>query len=141
MKLLTSAILAVSLLSASMAFAQGDKDLADARVATERWMKLMDTEEYEAAWNNSSEGLRKEMSKFTWSIVGTGKHLAVGDFKSRAFKAANVKYASAGKPESVSFEYVSSYTKKPAVYETITAIHEADGAWRVTGYTFSDEKK
>jgi hypothetical protein len=141
MKLLTSTILAVSLLSSSIAFAQGDKDVAAARVATDHWMKLMDTEEYAAAWNNSSEGLRKEMSKFTWSMVGSATHLALGDFKSRAFKAAKVKPASAGKPASVSFEYVSSYTKKPTVYETITAIHEADGAWRVTGYTFSDEKK
>ena len=141
MKLLTSTILSVSLLSGSMAFAQGDKEIANARAATEHWMKLMDTEEFAAAWSNSSEGLRKEMSKFTWSVVGNGKHLALGDFKSRAFKSANIKQAASGKTESVSFEYVSVYTKKPTVYESITAIHEADGVWRVTGYNFSDEKK
>ncbi len=141
MKLLTSTILVVSLLSSSMAFAQADKDVADARTAADRWMKLMDTEEYAAAWSNSSEGLRKDMSKFTWSLVGNATHLTLGEFRSRAFKAANVKPASAGKLESVTFEYVASYAKTPKVYETITAIHEADGVWRVTGYTFTDEKK
>lgn len=141
MKLLTSTILAVSLLSCSMAFAQSDKDVANARAATEHWMKLMDTEEYAAAWASSSEGLRKDMSKFTWSVVGNGTHLALGDFKSRTFKSANIKQTSTGKIESVSFEYVSVYAKKPKVYESITAIPEADGVWRVTGYNFSDEKK
>jgi Ni/Co efflux regulator RcnB len=141
MKLLTSTILAVSLLASSMAFAQNDKEVAEARVATERWMKLMDTEEYAAAWNNSSAGLRKDMSKFTWSMVGNAAHLALGEFKARTLTAAKVKHASAGKPESVSFEYVSNYSKNPKVYETITAIHETDGVWRVTGYSFTDEKK
>jgi hypothetical protein len=140
MKLLTS-ILALALLASPMALAQSDKDVADARAASERWMKQMDAEEYAAAWNNSSEGLRKEMSKFTWSMVAGAAHLALGDFKSRKFQAASIKPVPAGKPESVSFEYVSNYSKSPKVSETITAIHEADGVWRVTGYTFTDGKK
>lgn len=141
MKLLTSAILAASLLTSSLAFAQSDKDVADARAAGERWMKQMDNEEYAAAWNNSSEGLRKEMSKFTWSMVGSATHLALGELKSRTFKAASSKPAPAGKQVSVLFAYVSNYSKSPKVDETITVIHEPDGVWRVTGYTFTDAKK
>ena len=141
MKLLTSAILAVSLLTTSTAFAQGDKDVAEARAATEHWMKLMDTEEYSAAWNNGSGGMRKEISKFTWSMIANAMHLPLGDFKSRTFKAAHIKQGTAGKPDSVSFDYVAHYTKSPNVTETVTVIHEADGVWRVSGYTINNDNK
>jgi hypothetical protein len=140
MKFLSSIILAASLLTSFTALAQGDQDVADARAATDRWMKLMDTEEYAAAWNSSSEGIRKDMSKFAWTTVAGGTHLILGEVKSRAFKAAQVKPGSAGKFGPVSFEYVSSYTKSASVRETVTVVHEADGVWRVSGYTFNNDK-
>src|SRR5690349_19068399 len=54
------AALASLLIFTSTAFAQSPKETADARVAAERWMKLMDTEEYSAAWNTGAANMRKD---------------------------------------------------------------------------------
>jgi hypothetical protein len=140
-KILSSILLAASLLAGSSAFAQGAKEVADARAASEHWMQLMDSEEYSAAWNSSSEGIRKEMPNMAWNLLASATHLPLGTLKSRRFKMAGVKQVAPGKGETITFEYEADYEKNHHVREAITTVHEADGVWRVSGYTINDDKR
>lgn len=136
MKALKSVLLAASLLVSSTAFAD---EVSDARVAAERWMKLMDAEEYSAAWNTGAENMRKDMPKLVWNMLSSTVHAPLGQFKSRTFKSADSGTASAGKPASVTLEYVADYQNSHKVSEKFTAIREADGVWRVSGYTLNSD--
>ncbi|MRW83458.1 DUF4019 domain-containing protein [Pseudoduganella sp. FT26W] len=136
MKLLSSIALAASLLVCSSSFAQGAKDVADARAASESWMKLMDAEDYSAAWNKGAEGVRKDMSKLAWNMLASAIHIPLGTFKSRSYQSASIK------PASITFEYISDYQRSHAVRETVTTVKETDGVWRVSGYGIhSDDKE
>jgi len=136
MKILLSAMLATSLLASASAFAQSPKDVADARTAAEHWMKLMDTEEFSAAWNASAEGMRKGVPKLAWNMLSSTVRMPLGALKSRSYKSSEIK------PESISFEYLADYESSHNVRETVTTVHEKDGAWRVSGYNIhSDDKQ
>lgn len=142
MKLLRSLTLAATLLACASAHAQEPSNIAAARSATEQWLKLVDKEEYAAAWNVSSAGVRTDMPKFAWTMLMSATHAPLGEFKSRSFKSSNIKKPDAGKPgdESISLEYESRYESNPAVREVITTVHEKDGSWRVSGYGIHDAK-
>jgi hypothetical protein len=91
-------------------------------------MKLMDAEEYSAAWNASAESVRKEMPKMAWNLLSSAVHLPLGAARGRSYKSASVK------PASITFEYVGDYENNHHVQESITTVREKDGVWRVSGY-------
>lgn len=139
--LLAASLFAASLLACSPAFAQDARAVAEARSATERWLDLMDAEEYSAAWKSSSGGMRDGMPKVAWTMLATATHAPLGTFKSRRFKGFSAKKSSSETPrEAIDFVYEARYEKNAHVEETVTAVHEKDGAWRVSGFNISDEK-
>src|SRR5437868_10435363 len=117
MKALSRFLLAASLLLGANAFADDTKDAADARVAAEHWMKLMDAEEYSAAWNASAEGVRKGMPKFAWSMLNSTLHSPLGTFKSRAYQSSSMQASTTGKPASVTLTYLADYENSHKVQE------------------------
>ncbi|WP_170298972.1 DUF4019 domain-containing protein [Massilia eburnea] len=137
MKKLHASALAALLLITTTAFAQSPKETADARVAAERWMKLMDTEEYSAAWNTGAASMRKDMPKLAWNLLANTVHLPLGAAKSRTFKSSDAIAATAQKPASITLTYVGEYEKSHNVLEKVTTVQEADGQWRVSGFSFS----
>lgn len=139
MKKLHSAVLIAALLVGSTAFAQSPKDVADARVAAERWMKLMDTEEYSAAWNSGSEGMRKGLPKLGWNLLASTVHMPLGALKGRTFKSSDVNAATSDKPESVTFTYIGDYENSHNVLEKVTTVLEKDAQWRVSGFTINSD--
>jgi len=135
MKKLSVAALTAVLLISSNPFAQSPKETADARVAAERWMKLMDTEEYSAAWNTGATNMRKDMPKFAWNMLATTIHAPLGDFKSRTFKSSDANTGT------VTLTYVSDYQNSHNVLEKVTTVREADGQWRVSGFSINSDAK
>lgn len=134
MKKLISFVLA-ALLASGSAFAQGAKDVSDARAASESFMKLMDAEEYSAAWNASAESVRKEMPKMAWNLLSSAVHLPLGAAKGRSYKSASIK------PSSITFEYLGNYENSRNVEESITTVRDKDGVWRVSGYNIQADGK
>jgi outer membrane lipoprotein-sorting protein len=134
MKKLISCML-VALLSSGGAFAQGAKEVSDARAATESFMKLMDAEEYSAAWNASAESVRNETSKMAWNLLSTAVHLPLGTAKGHSYKSASVK------PGTITFEYVGNYENSHNVQESVTTVRDKDGVWRVSGYGIHADTK
>lgn len=139
MKALPCFLLAASLLIGASAYADDGKDAADARAATEHWMKLMDSEEYSAAWKSSAEGVRKGMPKLAWTMLNSALHSPLGTLKSRTFQTFNTQVGTPGKPTTVTLSYLADYENSHKVREQYTAVHETDGVWRVSGYTINSE--
>ncbi len=139
MKKLHAAALASLLIFTSTAFAQSPKETADARVAAERWMKLMDNEEYSAAWNAGATSMRKDLPKFAWNMLASTVRLPLGKVKTRAFKSSDLNAATAEKPATVTLTYVGEYEKSPNVLEKVTTVQEADGQWRVSGFSINSD--
>lgn len=135
MKKLSFAALAAVVFISSTASAQSPKETADARVAAERWMKLMDTEEYSAAWNTGATSMRKDMPKFAWNMLASTIHAPLGNFKSRSFKSSD---ATTG---AITLTFVSDYQNSHNVQEKVTTVREADGQWRVSGFSINSDVK
>ncbi len=134
MKKLIPFVLA-ALLASGGAVAQGAKDVSDARAATENFMKLMDAEEYSAAWNASADSVRKETSKMAWNLLSSAVHLPLGAAKGHSYKSASVK------PDTITFQYVGNYENSRNVQESVTTVRDKDGAWRVSGYGINADTK
>ncbi len=139
MKKLHAAALASLLVFAATAFAQSPQETADARVAAERWMKLMDTEEYSAAWNTGAANMRKDMPKFAWNMIASTVRLPLGAVKSRTYKSSDGIAATSGKPASITLTFIGDYEKSHNVLEKVTTIQEPDGQWRVSGFTINSD--
>ena len=137
MKRLSVLLAAASLAICFNVSAQNTPDTTAARKAADQWIKLIDAEEYSAAWNSSSAGMRKGMSKIAWNMLASTVHMPLGALKSRSFKSAEVK---PDKPDSVSLEYVANYENNANVRENVTAVRETDGVWRVSGFNISTEQ-
>jgi hypothetical protein len=137
MNKLHATALASLLIFATSAFAQSAKETADARVAAERWMKLMDAEEYSAAWNTGAANMRKDMPKFAWNMLANTVHLPLGAAKRHTFTSSDATAATAEKPASITLTYIGEYEKSHNVLEKVTTVQESDGQWRVSGFSFS----
>ncbi len=139
MKRLQSVALAFLLTVSGCAFAQPNKDANDARLAAERWMKLVDTEEYSAAWNTGSESMRKGMPKLAWNLLVSTVHLPLGTLKSRTFQSADANPATGDKPATITLTFTGDYENSHNVQEKVTTVKDADGQWRVSGFNLNSD--
>lgn len=132
MKMIVSTLLAASLLFSAGALAQDPKDAAAARGAAESWLKLVDGGDTGAAWRASSANVREDNNQFFWNSIINLSRATLGDLKSRKLKASHDK----GNGQ-LAFEYESKFQQDAKVVETVTTVHDKDGAWRVSGYNVS----
>jgi len=131
MKTILATVLALACLSAHPAFAQDSKALASAQRSAQQWLKLVDAEDYSAAWNASAQDVRANTSKLAWNMLLSASHLPLGQFRARRLK--NVAPEAGGKQ--VRFEFDSEFERDQKVVERVTTVLDKDGAWRVTGYS------
>ena len=107
-----------------------------ALLATEKWLKAVDTENYSEVWSDASELLKSAVKKeqFEASLQSTRK--AFGKLVSRKEKSRTYKTTLPGAPdgEYVIFQFETSFENKKAAIETVTAMLEKSGQWKTAGY-------
>lgn len=130
MKTILATLFAVSLLAAP-AQAQDTKALAAAQRSAQQWLKLVDKEDYSAAWDASAIDVRANTSKMAWNMLLSASHLPLGQFRARQLKAVSPE--AGGKQ--VRFEFASQFARDDKAVEKVTTVLDKDGAWRVTGYS------
>lgn len=135
MKTMIAALLAACCLSSAPAFAQEGRVIAAAHGAAQQWLKLMDAEDYSAAYEASANEVRAKTPKFAWNMLLSAVHLPLGQFRSR--KLVTTAPEAGGKR--VKFEFDSEFEKARQVRENVTTVLEQDGKWRVTGYTVASD--
>jgi hypothetical protein len=117
------------------AFSEGAKDTSAARSAAERWIKLIDAEEFSNAWNSGSASMQAGMPKFAWTTVASGIHAVQGKVKARKLKSA----VPSSDGSAIAFEYESQFENAAKVSETVNTVYDKDKTWRVSGYTVTSK--
>lgn len=105
--------------------------------AAHAWLLLLDRKDWGTAWDASSAVFRQNVPLATWMDNVPKLREPFGAFIERQPAEVMYKKTLAGRPEGdyVTAAFVSKFDKKPDVVETVTTVREADGRWRVTGYT------
>lgn len=106
-------------------------------LAAHAWLLLLDRKDWGSAWDASSAVFRQNVPLGTWMDNVPKLRDPFGAFVERKRAEAVYKKTLAGRPDGdyVTAVFFSRFDKKPDVVETVTAVREADGRWRVTGYT------
>jgi hypothetical protein len=109
---------------------------AAATLAASGWLVLLDRRDWGRAWETSAAMFRGSVPLAAW-MDGIPKARDLGDFISRDTEDAVYKPTLEGRPNGdyVTVIYGSKFSKKDDVVEIVTTVREADGKWRVTGYS------
>ena len=112
-----------------------DKEAA-ATLAAAGWLVLLDRRDWGSAWETSSAMFRKSVPLAAWMDGIPKVREAMGKFVERAPAESVYKTTLEGQPdgEYVSVVYESKFDNKELL-EVVTTVREADGKWRVTGYS------
>lgn len=109
---------------------------AAATLAASGWLVLLDRRDWGRAWETTAAMFRSTVPLAAW-MDGIPKARDLGDFVEREPEEAVYKTTLEGRPNGdyVTVIYGSRFSKKDDVVEIVTTVREADGKWRVTGYS------
>jgi len=113
-----------------------DKPEDAAQAATESWLKLIDSGDYDASWEQAAKLFKGSITKEHWREAIGGSRGPLGRVVSRKIKSREYKERLPGAPDGkyvvVMFDTV--FEKKAATVETVTPMMDPDGTWHVSGY-------
>ena len=126
--------LTLFLVASNVLVAQDSEDKA--RFAAEQWIVLVDDGQYDQSWKEAAKAFQDTISSSDWEKKVSAQRTQLGSKESRKLKEIKSTNAAKGLPagQYVLVRYQSSYEKKKAALETITAVREGDGQWRVIAY-------
>jgi hypothetical protein len=115
--------------------ANAEKEAAG-KLAAAGWLVLLDRRDWGRAWETSSSMFRNSVPLATWMDGIPKVREPLGAFVERAPANSSYKTSLEGRPEGeyVSVIFSSKFDKKET-QEVVTTVREADGKWRVTGYS------
>jgi hypothetical protein len=113
---------------------QGDTDAAVQ--AAERWLQIVDREDYASSWTEAASYFRGAVPQEQWVAQVGGVRRPLGDLESRTMATATPASTLPGAPDGsyVVIEFRTSFANKANAVETVTPMREDDGSWRVSGY-------
>ncbi len=105
-------------------------------LAAAGWLVLLDRRDWGRAWETSSSVFRGTIPLGTWMDAVPKLREPLGSMIERTQADAVYKTTLQGRPDG---EYVSvifdTKFQNKQVEETVTTVRDADGRWRVTGYS------
>ncbi len=109
---------------------------AAGKLAAAGWLVLLDRRDWGRAWETSSSVFRSSVPLPTWMDGIPKVREALGNFVERTPADSVYKTTLEGRPEGeyVSVIFASKFANKE-LQEVVTTVREADGKWRVTGYS------
>jgi len=109
---------------------------ATAQVAAASWLALVDAGDYAASWNRAAALLRNAVPEAVWIKQVGDARAALGKLDARKLRSSTATERVAGQPDGkyLVLEYDASFARKPSAIETVTAMLDPDGTWRVAGY-------
>lgn len=137
MKTLRAVAVVVALMFIALPARAGDGDaVASAKLAAADWLALTDGGQYARSWDEAAALFKASVTKSDWERAVKGVRFPLGAVKSRKVRSAAFTRALPGVPdgEYVVIQYQTSFENKASAIETVTPMHEKDGAWRVSGY-------
>ncbi len=128
--------LALFVALAVSAHASEPEAIETARTETLAWLAMTDSGEYESSWESASALFKAAISKEDWERSLSAARIPLGALKVREMATSNYSTTLPGAPdgEYVVFQFNSSFEHKASAVETVTAMKDPDGTWRVAGY-------
>jgi len=135
MKLVLYAAL-LAILIALPAHADDSEAVERAKGPTVSWLSLTDTKQYAASWESAATLFQAAISRHDWVQSLSAVRSPIGAKRSREVASATFSTTLPGAPdgEYVVFQFKSSFVNKASALETVTAMKQPDGEWRVAGY-------
>ncbi|WP_298923381.1 DUF4019 domain-containing protein [uncultured Ramlibacter sp.] len=114
---------------------QAAKEAAGKLVAA-AWLTLLDRRDWGTAWESTAAMFRSTVPLAMWMDNIPNVRTPLGVFVERQTGPASYKTTLEGRPagDYVSVVFLTKFDKKE-VQEIVTTVREADGKWRVTGYS------
>lgn len=104
--------------------------------AAQAWLASVDQGEYVQSWDAAAKPFQRAVGRDDWAHSVASVRGPLGKLVSRQLRSAEYKTSVPGAPDGkyVVIQFSTSFEKKANAVETITPVHEDDGAWRVSGY-------
>ncbi|MBZ5627236.1 MAG: DUF4019 domain-containing protein [Acidobacteriia bacterium] len=134
MKTRVFVVFAIGMSLALSAMAQSKVKAAEG--AADGWLKVVDSGNYAQSWDDAATYFKAAVSKEDWKKMLGATRTPLGKVVSRELLSAKYTTQLPGAPdgEYVVIQYESSFEHKKAGVETVTAMLDKDGRWRVGGY-------
>jgi Protein of unknown function (DUF4019) len=123
-------------LGPSNARAANQAAVEQAAKAADAWLKLLDSGDYRACYQQSSQIVKDQLSEDAFVQQFSAALKPLGAVVSRKLKVAQYATSLPGAPDGryVVIQYDSSFANKKSATETVTPMVDKDGQWRVSGY-------
>ncbi len=104
--------------------------------AADRWLTLVDSQEYEASWQEAADFLKEGVSRDEWLETMTAVRKPMGSLVSRKVTSTQFRtmMPQALKGRYLIIGYRTSFSNKASAAESVTQMMGKDGNWRVGGY-------
>jgi len=131
-----AAFAAAAILCASAAAAQDAATSAAQRVARD-WLALTDRGDGGGSWDAAANQFKSAITRERWTDALSKVRAPFGAFEQRAVLSTRFEKSFPGAPDGdyAIVLFRTSFAKRTDGQETVTLEREADGAWRVVGYT------
>jgi hypothetical protein len=142
-----TACLVGSLAIVGWAFA-ADTPEDKAQAAAESWLQLVDGGHYAASWDSAAQAFKGAVRQADWAQLAGGMRAPLGKLVSRKVRSREYTekgpttrviggkvYTWSGHGKCVIIQYDAVFANRAAAVETVIPAAEADGAWRVSGYS------
>lgn len=108
-----------------------------AQLAAMGWLLLLDRKDWGTAWDTSAAVFRGAVPLPAWMDGAPKARAPLGKLVERKSADAVYKRQLQGRPDGdyVTIIFNSNFDQKPDTQEIVTTVREADGKWRVTGYS------
>lgn len=110
--------------------------IGDASAAAEAWLAHVDAGDREAGWRATSSLFRRLVGLPQWEEAAGRVESVFGRPLSRWLTESRYTTTVPGAPDGhyVLMEYAAGFERKKEAVETVVAMLDEDGAWRVGGY-------
>jgi hypothetical protein len=112
-----------------------ETDEAAAARAAEAWLKLIDSGQYGASWDEASSTFRKAVPRASWEQKAAAAREPLGKVLERKLAAKQLAHELPGAPDGtyVVLSFDTRFEHKERGHETVTMMLE-DGKFRGAGY-------
>ena len=135
-KVIVVVVVIVIMLMTCIATAAGPGKEKAAVVAAQKWLALIDADNYADSWNEAAGYFRAAVNQEKWEQSLQAVRTPLGEIISRKVKSKSYQTSVPGAPdgEYVIIQFQTSFQNKKTAIETVTPMLDKDGQWRVSGY-------
>lgn len=135
-RIVTAGVLASIIVAALPLALRAQQADPAAQVSVTSWLALVDAQDYAQSWQAAAAFFRNAVTAEKWQDAARIARGPLGALRSRTEKSVTSAKTLPAAPdgEYVVFQFNTVFERKAAAAETVTAVREPDGNWRVVGY-------